>query len=501
MARAASRPAEDEHHEAKGDDRRFGGPGCPMRRRIGQALQFHQQGDYPRAIGIYREYLDRDPDNARVLQILGLALRCDGDLDDAIVALSRSIAIDPNDAPTHCHLGNAYYEKSLLEDALSSFANAIDADPRSAEAFNDQGNVLRDLGRTEEAIASYRRTISIDATLAAPHFNLGNILWDSDRIDAAIESYRAAIEIDPGYAAAHNNLGNAYRAQSDLARAVRSYAEAVSCDGSFVLAHFNLANALNDLGRHDEALTAFRELLRYDPDNALARHMTAALTGEPATAAPHAFVRQVFDTYAGRFDTHLGATLDYRAPTALRDAVLARRTGSPPRDGPVFGRALDLGCGTGFVAEAFGAAVARFDGVDLSPRMLVEARRKNLYATLTEGELVAHMEERAAASSGYDAIVAADAFIYIGDLAPAFAAAAGCLAAGGVFAFSAELAETGTFELRRTGRFAQSEAYVRGLADGHGFVVEAVAPTVIRIEKGQPVNGAVFVLVNTPSPS
>ncbi len=482
-------------------DRRSGGMGRLVRRRVGRALRYHQTGEFERAIRIYRWYLVRDPDNARVLQIFGFALRQTGDLDGAIRMLSRSAAVQPNDAETQTHLGNAYHERGSLEHALLCFALAIEADPQSTDAHNDRGNVLRDLGRTEEAIESYRRAISIDSARAAPHFNLGNVLWDSDRIEAAIESYRTAVGRDPGYAAAHNNLGNGYRARADLASAVKAYSDAVSCDAAFAPAQFNLASTLNALDRHDEALAAFRELLVLEPNNAVARHMVAALGGELSAAAPEAFVRQVFDTYAGRFDSHLGTMLDYRVPMALRDAVLARRSAAPSCADPIFDRALDLGCGTGLVAKAFGDAVARFDGIDLSPRMLVEARRKDLYETLIEGELVAWLRSRAAHEAGYDAVLAADTFTYIGDLTPVFAVVIGCLAAGGVFAFSVEIADGGTFELRKTGRFAQSEAYVRGLADSHGLAVVAMESTPIRLEKNQPVDGAIFVLVKSTAPS
>ena len=112
---------------------------------------------------------------------------------------------------------------------------------------------------------------------------------------------------------------------------------------------------------------------------------------------------------------------------------------------------------------------------------------------------MAYLQHSTDRDPAYDAVFAADTFIYIGDLAPVFAGVAGSLAPDGVFAFSIEVAETGTFELRPTGRFAQSETYVRGLAEFHGFTVKAFVPTTIRVENGQPVAGAIFVLINTRS--
>ncbi len=495
MARAEQTLTDGQSDDPNRDERRGGAR--MMRQRINQAVRLHQQGEYEQAIRIYRWYLAREPDNARILQIHGLALQQIGDFDGAIRALSRSVALDPDDAPTHNNLGNAYYQQGQLEDALRCFEQAIQADPQSADAHNNHGNVLRDMGEAEEAISSYRKAISIDGTLATPHFNLGNSLWDTGEFGAAIECYRTAVEIDPLFAAAHNNLGNAYRNVGDLTAAVKSYACAASCDPTFALARFNLANTLKDLGHDTEALKAYREVLALEPDNALAHHMAAALTGESTMAAPDAFVRQVFDTYAGHFDSHLGDALGYNVPKTLRDVVLGSVSTSDSHGHAGFDHVLDLGCGTGLIAEAFGDDVKHFHGIDLSPRMLVEARRKGLYETLVEGELVAFLRQSTNREPAYDAVLAADSFIYIGDLAPVFAGVAGCLAPDGVFAFSIETAETGTFNLRPTGRFAQSETYVRGLAELHGFAAKAFVPTVIRMENDQPVNGAIFVLINS----
>lgn len=488
-----------------GNERRAITGGRPVRRRIGQAIRLHRQGEYDRAIRIYRWYLAREPNNARVLQLYGLALHQVGDVDGAVRILARSVKLNSNSAASQSDLGNALYELGRLDEALKCFALAVDADPGSANAHNNHGNVLRGLGRTAEAVDSYKRAIAIDGTLAVPHFNLGNALWDGDDMNGGIACYRAAIEIDPNYAAAHNNLGNAWRAKGDLAAAVDSYSRAAASDPTFALPCFNLANTLKDLGHDAEALAAYREVLALEPDNGPARHMAAALAGERTAAAPENFVRQVFDTYAGQFDAHLGAMLDYRVPTelcaAVMGAVMGPASGSGTRGRARFARALDLGCGTGLVAEAFASAVERFDGIDLSSRMLIEARRKGIYETLEEGELVAYLQRSAAGGPVHDAVLAADTFIYIGDLEPVFAGVAGCLAPGGVFAFSIEVTGAETFELRTTGRYAQSERYIRGLAQAHGFSVETIEACVIRMENGVPVDGALCVLINGPGPA
>ena len=82
------------------------------------------------------------------------------------------------------------------------------------------------------------------------------------------------------------------------------------------------------------------------------------------------------------------------------------------------------------------------------------------------------------AAGHHDLIVAADVFIYVGELAPVFAAAHSALDAGGVFCFSAEAAHADNVdhELLASLRYAHSPRYLAALAAQHGFeVVEIVA--------------------------
>jgi len=86
-------------------------------------------------------------------------------------------------------------------------------------------------------------------------------------------------------------------------------------------------------------------------------------------------------------------------------------------------------------------------------------------------------------------VVAADVFIYIGDLSGVFRGARGALRRGGVFCFSVEASEEQDFVLRTTLRYAQSSAYLRRLAQEHGFVLEAIESQVIRQQDGIDVTG------------
>jgi predicted TPR repeat methyltransferase len=104
----------------------------------------------------------------------------------------------------------------------------------------------------------------------------------------------------------------------------------------------------------------------------------------------------------------------------------------------------------------------------------------------------------------YDLVVAADVFIYIGDLEPVFAGVSRVLSAGGVFCFSAETAgpDSGDFELLPSLRYAHAEAYLRRLAQSCGFAVAQVLHETLREDQRTDIAGMlVYHGRRTPAPA
>ena len=157
------------------------------------------------------------------------------------------------------------------------------------------------------------------------------------------------------------------------------------------------------------------------------------------------YVRALFDQYAPRFDRALREHLDYRGPEVLRDAVVeARHSAKKPVH---FARALDLGCGTGLAADAFASLVDEITGVDLSPGMLAKAAKRKFYTVLKEADMLAALNAEGDAS--FDLVMAADAVVYVPDLAQICLEAARVLRPGGRFAVSDVIADPGMDEATR----------------------------------------------------
>lgn len=244
----------------------------------------------------------------------------------------------------------------------------------------------------------------------------------------------------------------------------------------------------------DGAIEAFRTVLDLTEDDIFGAVLKLSVLGDRAQpdTPPVAYVEQLFDDYADRFEEALLEKLDYQVPQRLAALIAAHK---PSR----IAVAVDLGCGTGLMGVELRDWVDRLEGFDLSANMLAKADEKGIYDQLDQADLSAGLAETRVVGPGHpaaraDLVSAADVLMYLGDLEPAFALADVLLKAGGHYAFSVErLAEGDGFQLQPSLRYAHSASYVEDLATRYGLKIIARESLVIRTDGGAPVHGFLFI--------
>jgi predicted TPR repeat methyltransferase len=278
--------------------------------------------------------------------------------------------------------------------------------------------------------------------------------------------------------------------KGDLVAAADLLLQATELAPRFASAWFALGDIREQLGERDEAIAAFRQARDADAGD---RHGAALrliqLGAEKLSDMPPGYVRSLFDQYAPKFERALVDDLGYRGPALLFKAVLGARAaaGKPAR----FRRAIDLGCGTGLAARAFAKEVDRFTGIDLSPRMLEQARATALYAELEESEMLQGLRGKSDACA--DLVLAADAMVYVSDLVPLLREAARVLVAGGLLAFTTETHDGQGVILGAGLRYAHTAACVRESIEAAGLTLARLEHLSARNEDNKPVPGLVVV--------
>ena len=280
-------------------------------------------------------------------------------------------------------------------------------------------------------------------------------------------------------------------ADGDHAAAADLFAQTLELTPDWAAAWFALGEAREKIDDGPGAVEAFARAAALDTHDALGARLRLAVHGAqnaPLAASP-AYIRALFDQYAGRFETHLVETLRYRGPQLLRAGLehACTLTGRAFW----FRNALDLGCGTGLMAKALQPLVSAFAGVDLSPKMVAAARMTGCYRRVEAGELVEFLGGEPDASA--DLAVAADVLVYIGDLRGVFAQCARVLEPGGLFGFTVQQGEA-LWALGPDLRYAHAPGYLRGLAAQHGFETLSMEAAPTRQDAGRDVPGLVCVL-------
>ena len=143
-----------------------------------------------------------------------------------------------------------------LGDALQLAEAGVAATPENPELWNALGVVLRASGKPEEAIGCYRRALDLRPGDLAAMSNLANALKDLQRYREAVDLHQRVVSAQPT-AAAWTNLGVALHDGGQLVDALAAFSQAVRLDPENASAHFDRAQVLLRLGRYDAGWREF----------------------------------------------------------------------------------------------------------------------------------------------------------------------------------------------------------------------------------------------------
>jgi predicted TPR repeat methyltransferase len=372
--------------------------------------------------------------------------------------------------------------------ALALYRQALDLEPEEPNATHLIGIIARQRGDLEAALTLSGRAVAAHPDSPVFLAARGATLAEAGRLEEAVTTLLRVAELRPRDAVSRRNLGQALSALGRVGEAIPHLREAALLAPHDPEAQLALAHGLREAGAPEAAAEAARRAAAGGGEaGAQARFLLASLgEGQVPPKPPEAYVRNLFDTYAPRFEAELTGTLAYRTPEAL--AELLRGAGLAPAAALEM---LDAGCGTGLSGQALRPWARRMTGVDLSPRMLDVARARGIYDALEEAELV---EFLAAHPAAYDLVAAADVLNYLGDLGPALRAMAVALRPGGHATFSLETGEGAPYALGAGMRYRHDSAHVLDLAEAARLHPVAQQAVTLREEHGSPVAGTLLVL-------
>ncbi len=197
---------------------------------------------YRKAIELFRQAIDLDPDYAR-----------------AYVGLADSQAFLVIDGVP---------PRDQYNTALGIVRKALEIDDSLGEAHASLGLLIHnrdwDFAGAER---EYRRAIELTPSYASAYHWCGELLVQMGRFDEAFELYRQASELDPLSSAIHSDVGLAWYFARDYDRAIAKLQKTIETDPTFSRSYRYLAKVLAQVGQYAEAVDVQRKGWLLDGDN------------------------------------------------------------------------------------------------------------------------------------------------------------------------------------------------------------------------------------------
>jgi len=407
-----------------------------------------------------------------------------GEYEDALIKCKDLFIKYPNSPLLYNILGAINSGKCDFTNAIYSYLYAIKIKPNYAQAFNNLGILLKKLGEFNLAIISYVKAINLKSDYIEAYNNIGLIYIETNEIQKSKFFFDKAFKIDANNETSNFNLGIVYSKQKKLCKAEFHFKKAIKINPKYVEAYYNLGILYHNQEKIELAKRCYEKTLKLDPSFCEAHHILNALSGKTTKSAPKKYVEKLFDNYAANFEKSLVINLKYNTHKIIKEIIIDDNIIN-------LGSVLDLGCGTGLVGFELEPFSKNIDGVDLSKFMLEEAYNKKIYNNLFHNDIESFLTTN---DIEYDYFIAADVFVYIGNLSKIFKLIKERNKRNGKLIFSTEHTNRKGYFINKKGRYCHSIDYIKSLCKKFGYELLIFRKAPLRKDDAKEVVGGVYLL-------
>ena len=244
--------------------------------KLSEARRLENEGDYPQAIALLEDHLQREPDEDEARALLAWLYAVTGNRERAVETYRSLLRRRSDDADLHNSLGALLFKERELEEAKHELETAVSLDPSLVMAHYNLGLLKFEEGELEGAVRSLHRAIELDPSKSHYHFSLARAYRASYRFAEAADSFRAGLTLSPPpdvdrtarleLALTLKHDGRLNDSETEL----RALLSAHPADGE---ALFQLGRLYLAMSRYPDAEEAFRKLTRESPANPPAHFM------------------------------------------------------------------------------------------------------------------------------------------------------------------------------------------------------------------------------------
>ncbi|HET6346222.1 MAG TPA: tetratricopeptide repeat protein [Myxococcota bacterium] len=214
------------------------------------------------------------------------------DFEQARGILEDIVARHPGFADVHNMLGIVYHDAGLFSKAQEALEEALRINPRYTEAALNLAVLYNDLGKYAEARETYARALSYCRTaqpsldpfvagkIANMHAETAEAYQTAGHLDAAISEYGKALALRPTFADIRTRLARILVETRQHTLAADELQRALQDRPDYIPARVQLGICWYAMGRRDEAVRQWTQVLQNDPQNASAAMYLRLVAGD-----------------------------------------------------------------------------------------------------------------------------------------------------------------------------------------------------------------------------
>lgn len=192
---------------------------------IQEAYELHSKGKLEEAKKLYIEFLNENPKQPDVSNLLGLVYLQKNEPTQAQAYFEHAVEGYPC-AEYYQNLGLAHFKKKEYETAMDCFSKAVEFESKNLEFIRNFAQMAKKTNQYSKAVEFYEKCIALDPKDIVGLNNLGLMYEQLHDIKSAKTCYQKALKIKPSYEAAHN-LGILYRNDRNFDESIKCFKQAL----------------------------------------------------------------------------------------------------------------------------------------------------------------------------------------------------------------------------------------------------------------------------------
>lgn len=436
-----------------------------------QAIAAYKSKDFQQAKILYQACLEQNPEHTESHFNLGTLYMQEQSWQMALNHFKQANQFRPNTVNILYNLSVAHLNCEEFGAALHFLEKTVELDPKNYNARHLYAVLLYKTGNPQKAELQFIEALKLNQNDPESWFNFAVFCLEFNDLVQAEKYFKNVLNCQPNHLEALNNLIAIYQHQNKnlqafntLQKLVKYYPDNKTALMQAIICAYSLGNQKN------QAIKLCQQGLDYFKNDPSLEFLMDKLQGNKnIQTIPAEYVESLFTSYSNYYDKQMLDTLDYQVHNFISEGLEKYFKETPNNQWNI----LDLGCGTGICGEAIKPFAKSLTGIDISEGMLKQAEQKKIYTQLITNTIENYLSKT---EQLFDLIVAADVFVYLGDLSEIFTQIYSRLNTNGRFIFSIECeyesdskSEEENYKLNAQMRFQYNPDYIANLINKTNF--------------------------------